>query len=330
MITLVPVTGLGEIGQGEDLAAVIGDAVELRDGDVVVISQKIVSKSEGALVWPSPDEDPILARRRVAREQGRRVVAETPHVLIVETRHGLVCANAGVDASNVPGGALALLPADPDASAQSIRSRLATLAGVDVAVLISDTFGRPWRLGQTDVAIGVAGMHPIRDERGGRDRQGRVLDVTEVAVADELAGAADLTRRKGDGVPVVVVRGFTHDRYEGGGARDLVRPPEQDLFARGRGGLVAAVTEHRSWSAPVAGDDLRLALGVLDAAPGAVRAQVRSAPDAPHTAVLLDADTGIVAGIGAGLVAAALADLDYGVRCSADSGGRQAVVEAGR
>jgi coenzyme F420-0:L-glutamate ligase / coenzyme F420-1:gamma-L-glutamate ligase len=233
MVEIVPVHGLAEIERGDDLAGLIARHAELVDGDVVVVAQKVVSKAEGALARPQPGEDRAAARRRIAREQAARIVADTPWVLITETPHGFVCANGGVDASNVPGESLALLPVDPDASARRIREGLRSRAGVDVAVVVSDTFGRPWRMGQTDVAIGVAGLRPIRDERGATDRHGASLEVTEVAVADELAGAADLVRRKADGVPVVVVRGFRWEPDEAATARQLIRPPEQDLFRRG-------------------------------------------------------------------------------------------------
>jgi coenzyme F420-0:L-glutamate ligase / coenzyme F420-1:gamma-L-glutamate ligase len=232
-IELIPVPGLPEIGEGDDLADLVAAHADLADGDVVVVAQKIVSKAEGALARPRPGEDPAQARRRIAREQATRIVADTDEVLVTETAHGFVCANAGIDASNVPDGALSLLPDDPDASARRIRGRLQALTGRDVAVVVADTFGRPWRMGQTDVAIGVAGLAPIRDERGGADRHGARLEVTEVAVADELAAAADLVRRKADGVPVVVIRGFSWEPDEAATARLLVRPAEQDLFRRG-------------------------------------------------------------------------------------------------
>ncbi|MBW3602996.1 MAG: coenzyme F420-0:L-glutamate ligase, partial [Actinobacteria bacterium] len=235
MLTVLGVEGLGEVRPGDDLAALVAGAVELRAGDVVVVAQKVVSKAEGALVRPAPGEPREVARRRVARAHTARLVARVGQTEIVQTVHGLVCANAGVDGSNVPDGRLTLLPADPDASARRLRDGLLRRTGERVAVIVADTFGRPWRLGQTDVAIGVAGLRPVRDERGGADRHGRTLDVTEVAVADELAGAADLVRTKAAGVPVVVVRGFTGEPDDAATARTLVRPPAEDLFRRGRG-----------------------------------------------------------------------------------------------
>lgn len=160
-------------------------------------------------------------------------MAETPDVLVVETAHGFVCANAGVDASNLPDGVLSLLPGDPDASARAVAEAVADRTGVRIGVVVTDTFGRPWRMGQTDVAIGVAGIAPLRDERGGTDRHGHPLEVTVAAVADELAAAADLARRKADGAPFVVVRGAPVDLDPDATARPLVRPPAEDLFRWG-------------------------------------------------------------------------------------------------
>jgi coenzyme F420-0:L-glutamate ligase/coenzyme F420-1:gamma-L-glutamate ligase len=235
------IEGLPEVGAGDDLAALIAGAADLRDGDVVVVAQKVVSKAEGALVPLVPGEDAAAARRRLAVEHARRVVVDAPFTVVTETPHGLVCANGGIDASNVPEGFVLLLPDDPDASARRIREGLRERTGATVAVVVSDTFGRPWRMGQTDVAIGAAGIAVLRDERGGRDRQGRVLEVTEAAVADELAGAADLVRRKGGGVPVVVVRGLRYDAGPDRGAAALIRPAADDLFRRGRGALADAL-----------------------------------------------------------------------------------------
>lgn len=234
---LVALGGVGEIVEGDDLAALIADACaasdfELADGDVVCVAQKAVSKAEGALVRVRAGEDEDAARRRIAREQAVRVVADTGRVLIVETRHGFVCANAGVDASNVAERTVTLLPDDPDGSARRIADGLRAATDAEVGVVVTDTFGRPWRMGQTDVAIGVAGIAPLRDERGGRDRSGRRLEVTVVAVADELAAAADLVRRKADGVPFVVVRGAAVETDPHGRAAELVRPAHEDLFRR--------------------------------------------------------------------------------------------------
>lgn len=251
--------GLPEIRPGDDIAAAVLAHASLQDGDIVVVSQKVVSKAEGALVRPAAGEPAAGSRRRIAREQAVAIVAESPWVLIVRTHHGLVCANAGVDASNVEAGMVSLLPVDPDASARGLRDRFAA-GGVAVAVIVADTFGRPWRVGQTDVAIGLAGLSPLRDERGGRDRQGATLDATVTAVADELAAAADLVRTKAQGIPVVIVRGFAHDRSDRGRATDLVRDIDQDLFARGRGMLAAALAQDwpARWAGGVTPEDLAL------------------------------------------------------------------------
>ena len=229
-----------EVLPGDDVVEVLLDAaaeagVELRDGDVVCVASKVVAKAEGAFVPLPAGLDPDDARRLLAREQARRVVADTPHVLVVETRHGFVCAMAGIDTSNLPGDDVALLlPADPDASASALRQRLLEATGADVGVVVTDTFGRPWRLGQTDVALGVAGLVALRDDRGTADRTGRELQVTQVAVADQVAAAADLVRGKADGTPFVLLRGLT---VAGDGTgRDLLRPAAQDVFRTGPGG----------------------------------------------------------------------------------------------
>lgn len=226
---------------GEDLADVVLDAAAsarttLRDGDVVCVASKVVARAEDRLV-PLPDGDPFEARRTLARQEAARVVADAPWVLVTETAHGFVAANGGIDASNVPEGQALLLPEDPDASAAALREELRRRTGADVGVVVTDTFGRPWRTGQTDVALGASGVTVLRDERGGNDLDGRPLDVTLAAVADEVAGAADLVRTKGSGAPFVLVRGL--DRGEGTAA-DLVRPAEEDLF---RFGGALAVTE---------------------------------------------------------------------------------------
>ena len=314
-LTVLPVEGLPEIAEGDDLAALISAATELRDGDVVVVAQKVVSKAEGAVVDPpevSAGEDP---RRVLARSLAAEVVADSPWALIVRTQHGFVCANAGVDASNVPGGKLTLLPDDPDASARALRAGLRAEAGVDVAVIISDTFGRPWRVGQTDVAIGVAGLQPIRDERGRADRDGTLLTVTEPAIADELAGAADLVRDKAAGVPVVVVRGLVYEPAEDAGAVDLVRNADTDLFARGRGMLAAQL--ERAWSDDIAPLDAADLEAVARVAPAA-----RLRDTGPPT--ILEVDNGV----GAGLAVAVLADRGAFVRWSSDGGA--VVVEGAR
>jgi coenzyme F420-0:L-glutamate ligase / coenzyme F420-1:gamma-L-glutamate ligase len=310
VLTIRPVTGLPEVVAGADLAGLIADAADLRDEDVVVVAQKVVSKAEGALVRPRPGESRAEARRRLARDQAARVLADAPHALIVETVHGLVCANAGIDASNVPDGALALLPADPDASARRIRDGLRS-RGFEVAVVVSDTFGRPWRLGQTDVAIGCAGLAPIRDERGGADRQGVELTVTETCVADELAGAADLARRKADGVPAVVIRGYAPELTDID-ARTVRRPLASDLFPRGRGGLADALARDRGVpTTPVPTPELDRAVG---AAGRAGRGQVAfvtgpSTPDTPTTVEVRGPQ--MESGAAAATLVAALVDLGF-------------------
>ena len=228
-----------EVEKGDDLAALVVDAVELEHGDVVVLAQKVVSKAEGRIVRldevePSPrarelagEEDP--RRIEVILRQATRVVRARAPLVIAETRHGFVCASAGVDASNAPeAGTVVLLPEDPDASAERIRTRLRELTGGDVAVLVTDSFGRPWRKGTTDVAIGAAGLQVLLDLHGVRDRVGYELHATTIAVADEIAGAAELVMGKTEGVPGAVVRGLS--LAGDGRARDLVIPPERDLF----------------------------------------------------------------------------------------------------
>jgi coenzyme F420-0:L-glutamate ligase/coenzyme F420-1:gamma-L-glutamate ligase len=238
-LRVIPVHGLPEVGEGDDIAALIAAAVSLQDGDVVVVAHKVVSKAEGRVVRlgdiePSSQardlavgEDP--RRLEVILRESARLVRTRPPLVIAETRHGFVCASAGVDASNAPeASTLVLLPKDPDASAARLRDRLRELAGAEVAVIVSDSFGRPWRQGTTDVAIGCAGLEPLIDLQGERDATGYQLHATVIAVADELAGAAELVRGKLDQIPVAIVRGFAA-RGEGT-ASDLVMPPERDLF----------------------------------------------------------------------------------------------------
>lgn len=241
-LALWPVTGLPEITMGDDLAALLAEHAELADGDVVCVAHKVVSKAEGALAAVEPGGDVAAQRRRLALARARRVVVDTPQVTITETPQGLVCAQGGIDASNAPAGQLVLLPADPDASARRLRAALAQRRGVDLAVVVTDTFGRSWRLGQTDVAIGCAGLAPLRDERGGHDRAGHELAVTEAAAADAVAAAADLLRTKDAGVPAVVVRGLSGvGGGDGPGAAALQRPVAEDLFPRGKGAVADAL-----------------------------------------------------------------------------------------
>ena len=227
---VLPVTGLPEVRPGDDVAALIAASVALEDGDVVVVTSKVVSKAEGRLLPAGDDRE--AARLRAVEDETVRVVARRGTTTIAETRTGLVLAAAGVDASNVRRDEIALLPQDPDASAARLRADLRRLTGRTVAVVVSDTMGRPWRVGQVDQAIGAAGIAPVRDARGTRDTHGAVLEVTEIAVADELASAAELVKGKADGVPVAVVRGLALPD-DGRGATALVRPAAQDWFSLG-------------------------------------------------------------------------------------------------
>jgi coenzyme F420-0:L-glutamate ligase/coenzyme F420-1:gamma-L-glutamate ligase len=234
-LLVVPLAGMAEVRAGDDLARLLLEAVgraglELADGDVLAVTSKVVAKAEGRTV-PLPD-DPA-ARERVLAEtvaaETARVVARRGRLVIAETRTGLVGANALVDASNAGGDQLVLLPADPDASAARLRAAIEELDGHDVAVVVTDTLGRPWRLGQTDVAVGLAGMGALEDWRGRADGDGRQLEVTEVAVADEVAAAADLVKGKASRVPAALLRGVPRPKGDGT-AHDLVRPPTDDLF----------------------------------------------------------------------------------------------------
>ena len=233
-IALLPVRGLPELRPGDDLAAeILRCAPWLADGDVLVVTSKVVSKVEGRLVSTSGDPaEREAARQQAITDETVRLVARRGPLRIVETRHGLVMAAAGVDASNVASGEIALLPLDPDGSARRLREAVAERAGLSVAVVVSDSMGRPWRHGITDVAIGVAGLAAVRDDRGERDRHGNLLEVTEVAVADELAAAADLVKGKLSDIPVAVVRGLSYSD-DGRGSRSLIRGAAGDLFRMG-------------------------------------------------------------------------------------------------
>jgi coenzyme F420-0:L-glutamate ligase len=336
VLTVLPVRGLPEVAVGDDLAALILGVADLADGDVLVVSQKVVSKAEGALVELAPGEDIARARRRLARHEATRVVAESPWVLVVETAHGFVCANAGIDASNVAHGYLALLPPDPDASARRLRGAIRERCGAEVAVVIADTFGRPWRLGQTDVAIGIAGMRALRDERGGRDRQGRILDVTEAAVADEVAAAADLVRGKADGIPAAIVRGLAWERDEAATARDLIRPADEDMFRAGRGGLSGALARTGAMDLAVEQGDLSAAWDAAQAqAPGPVTVVDLSGSGGGPTRIGVMANTAgaePAAGVVAGVLLALLVDRGYSARFAGPRRNERAllVVEAGR
>jgi coenzyme F420-0:L-glutamate ligase/coenzyme F420-1:gamma-L-glutamate ligase len=246
-VQLLAVDGLPEITEGFDLGAAIAERVEIAAGDVLVVAHKAVSKAEGrvvslAAVVPGERALALAAEHgkdprhvQVVLDESRSVLRASRGVLICETRHGFVCANAGVDASNVPElqDAVVTLPLDPDGSARALRGRLRELTGVAPAVLITDSFGRAWRHGQVDVAIGCAGLDPLEDWRGRRDAGGRELRATWIAIADGLAAAADLARAKDSGRPVVLVRGFkrlVRRDDDGPGAAVLIRPESEDLF----------------------------------------------------------------------------------------------------
>lgn len=241
-LELIGVEGLPEVRPGDDLGELIGSRSKLEPGDVVVVAQKVVSKSEGRIVnldtVTASSEAIRIASNLVAGPDARMVqvildesvrVLRSRRVLITETRHGFVCANGGVDHSNVPGeDEVTLLPEDPDASANRLRRRLRELTGVDVGVIVSDTFGRPWRLGIVNVALGVAGLPALLDLRGSLDDAGKPLHATVLAIADDMAAAAGIVMGKTARTPAVIVRGL---RLEGGGSgRDLVRPAAEDLF----------------------------------------------------------------------------------------------------
>jgi len=250
-VEILPVDGLPEFRPGDDLSGAIANAARwLRSGDIVVVTSKVVSKVEGRLVRvPADPEERDRIRRRLVFEESVRIIARRAQTLITENHLGIVQAASGVDASNVASDELALLPADPDASALALRLGLRERLGVEVAVVVTDTMGRAWRVGQTDAAIGASGMEVLHGYRGQFDRQGNELAVTEIAVADEVAAAADLVKGKLGALPVAVVRGRTIGS-ETATARDLVRPVDEDLF---RLGTEEAITQGRREAALLAG-----------------------------------------------------------------------------
>ena len=228
MIEIFPVPGLPEVEPGDDLPALIAAALSSlgpRAGDILVVTHKVVSKAEGAMAPAPTDED----YRKVVESEAAAIVRRRGEMVIAVTRHGFVCANAGVDRSNVTGDRAVLLPRDPDRSAHVIRTRLQMALGIDLAVIISDTFGRAWRTGVVDVAIGVSGLNPIMDLKGQADMHGRILEVTEVALADEVAAAAELAMGKSTGVAAALVRGVAYNPGPGRAA-ELVRNPAEDMF----------------------------------------------------------------------------------------------------
>jgi len=247
MITITPLTEIPLIKEGDTLSKMIvksakAQMLKLEDGDIVVVTQKIVSKSEGRVVnlkgikpssfakWVAlkTDRDPQYVEA-ILRETNRFVKMKYRHI-ITETKHGFVCANAGIDRSNIEGEEIiSLLPKDPDESARIIRAEIKKLTGKNVAIIITDTWGRPWRLGQVNFAIGVAGMTPFRDHRGETDMFGYTLRVTNIAIADELASAAELVMAKSERIPVAVIKGYKYSVGEGS-AKDLIRPLKDDLF----------------------------------------------------------------------------------------------------
>ena len=228
-LQILAVEGLPEINEGDNLAELIGEAAELQDGDVLVVTQKVVSKAEGRLV--ALDHDDPEAKLALVESESVRIVRRRGDLLISETKHGFICANAGIDLSNVAHGLAALLPVDPDRSARWIRDGLRARSGVEVGVIVSDTFGRPWRNGLTDVAIGVGGVAAVVDLRGTFDTQGRELQATQVCVADELAAAAELVMGKSAGVAAAIVRGVPKEWLRESSVKDeIVRSKADDLF----------------------------------------------------------------------------------------------------
>jgi coenzyme F420-0:L-glutamate ligase/coenzyme F420-1:gamma-L-glutamate ligase len=287
-VTVSPVTGLPEVSTGSDLAALIADvAPDLRDGDILVVTSKIVSKAEGRVITAS--------REQAIEAETARVVARRGATTIAQTRHGFVLAAAGVDESNTAPGTVVLLPEDPDESARRLRKALHARTGVRIGVIVTDTMGRPWRAGQTDTAIGAAGVTPVRDYRGESDTFGNILEVTVAAVADEIAAAADLVKGKARRIPVALVRGLADlvTEQDGPGARALVRPADEDMFRFGSADVPLARRTIRAFTAePVDVEVVRRAIATALTAPAPHHSEpwrfvVLSSPAA--RAALLDA-----------------------------------------
>lgn len=255
-LEILPVVGIGELRPGDDLGAVIAEHATLQDGDVLVVTSKVISKVDGRLIVLDSDDPKVreAARQAAIDAETERVVARRGDLRIVQTRHGLVMASAGVDASNIARNEIALLPSNPDASAAALRETLRERLGVTVAVVVSDTFGRPWRGGLTDVAIGVAGITAVTDPRGHTDAYGNTLEVTQVAVADELAAAGDLVKGKLGGVPVAIVRGMAINGVlpdDGHGSTELIRGADTDLFRLGTAEAIALGRADAGWASGV-------------------------------------------------------------------------------
>ena len=228
-LSIFPVTNIGEISPGDDLASLLAELCPLQDRDVLVVTQKVVSKAEGQIV--AIDTSDPRGHKAIVEDESVRILRRRGELIISQTRHGFVCANAGIDLSNVEPGHAALLPVDSDRSARRIRDVVRGKLGLEIGVIISDTFGRPWRRGVTDVSIGSAGIGPILDLRGTNDALGRELQVTEVAIIDEIAAAADLVMGKSAGFPAAIVRGIPTDWFRSGSTVDeIVRSPHDDLF----------------------------------------------------------------------------------------------------
>ncbi len=228
-LEILPIEGLPQIKPGDDLIALLGECDQIQSSDILVVTQKIISKAENQLVDIDPN-DP-LSHKPLVEKESVRILRRRGDLIISETKHGFVCANAGIDLSNVERGQAALLPEDSDRSALRLRDGLKGRYNLDVAIIISDTFGRPWRRGLTDVAIGSAGISPILDLRGEQDALGREMQVTEVALVDELASAAELVMGKSSGIPVAIIRGGDSEWFGSGNVREnLLRDPNDDLF----------------------------------------------------------------------------------------------------